>query len=91
MSETQQFRLSKEPIIIKKELEEKGYSIVEGILTKDEIETYKESVYEWQKTIPNHDEVHASCNPHNIYKYHEVGHQRFAWLIRTHPKVQEVD
>lgn len=90
MSNTQQFRLSKDPIIIKKELEEKGYSIVEGILTKDEIETNKAFVYGWQKTIPNHDEFHSSCNPHNIYKYHEVGNQRFAWLIRTHPKVQEI-
>ena len=90
MASQEKITLSKDIDTIRSELEEKGYCIIEGILTKDEIETNKAFVYKWQKTIPNHDEFHSSCNPHNIYKYHEVGQQRFAWLIRTHPKVQEV-
>ena len=90
MASQEEITLSKDIDTIRSELEEKGYCIIEDILTEKEVEEYKELVYEWQKTIPNHDEVHASSNPHNIYKFHEVGHQRYAWLIRTHPKVQEV-
>jgi len=75
---------------IKKELLEKGYIIIPNILNDDEIETIKSLHSKWRKTIPNHDTSHNTIDPHGIYKYNEVGHQRHAWLIRTNPKVQEV-
>ena len=71
-----------------RDLTEKGYCIIEDILTDEEIIYSKNLFYEWQKTIPNHDEVHHKIDPHGIYKYHEAGHQRHAWYIRTRPKVQ---
>ena len=45
---------------------------------------------EWQTTIPDHDYLHNTIDPHGIYKYHEVGHQEHAWYIRTRPGVQDV-
>lgn len=75
---------------IKANLEEKGYAIVKDILSLDEIEDLKKEVYEWQKTIPDYNRIHPIIDPHGIHKYFEVGHTRFAWLMRTNPKIQEV-
>lgn len=75
---------------IQKELEDKGYCIIENILTKDEIEYSKTEFRKWQTTIPNHDFFHNKIDPHGIYKYHRSGHTRHAWFIRTRPQVQEV-
>ena len=80
--------MSKSIEIIRTELEENGYSIIPNILTKEEIEKGKGMFYEWKKEVS--DTIHAQINPHGIYKYHEVGHQRHAWYIRTNPKVQKV-
>jgi len=80
--------MSKSIEIIKTELEEKGYSIIPNILTENEIETGKGMFYGWKKEVS--DTIHSKINPHGIYKYHEVGHQRHAWYIRTNPKVQKV-
>jgi hypothetical protein len=76
--------------IIKSELETKGYIIIPGVLTQEEIDEYKDLHDKWRSTIPNHDKLHNSVDPHGIYKFHEVGHQRFAWLIRTNTKVQDI-
>lgn len=76
--------------LIQKELTEKGYCIIPNILTEDEIVKAKSMVKEWQSTIYNHDEIHSKISPHGIYKFHEVGHQRHAWYIRTRPQVQDV-
>ena len=76
--------------LIQKELKDKGYCIVPNILTEDEINTAKSMFKDWQSTIYNHDEIHSKISPHGIYKFHEVGHQRHAWYIRTRPKVQDV-
>lgn len=73
---------------IKTDLEKNGYAIVQNVLTPEEIDTAKSMFYEWQKTVPNN--IHSQVNPHGIYKFHEVGHQRHAWYIRTNPKVQQV-
>ena len=80
--------MSKTIEIIRTELEENGYSIIPNILTENEIENGKGMFYEWKKKVS--DTLHAQINPHGIYKYHEVGHQRHAWYIRTNPKVQKV-
>ena len=75
---------------IKSELETKGYVIIPDVLTYEEIDEYKKLHKQWRGTIPNHDKFHNSVDPHGIYKFCEVGHQRFAWLIRINPKVQAI-
>jgi hypothetical protein len=72
------------------DLREKGYAVIPGILTEAEIDEAKQQFTSWRKSIPNHDFIHSACDPHGIYKFHEAGHQRHAWNIRTNPKVQEV-
>ncbi len=74
---------------VKKELEEKGYVIIEDILSKYEIEKAKEYFYEWT----NNEEVKRNLNIasiHGIIKYLEVGHQKHAWYIRTRPQIVDV-
>ena len=75
---------------IRNELEEKGYIILPEILTPTEIKEAKNEFYNWKNKIPYHDTFHDYFEGNGIYKYHEVGHQRFAWLIRTNPRVQNI-
>ena len=75
---------------ITKDLNEKGYTIVKNILSKEEIEFCVDEFKKWKSTIDNHDTIHQSIDPHGIYKHHRVGHTKYAWFIRTHPKVQEI-
>ena len=71
-------------------LDKRGYCIIPNVLTESEI-TYAYTLFkEWQSTIPEHDTIHDKINPHGIYKYHEAGHTRHAWYIRTRPAVQDV-
>lgn len=72
------------------QLTEHGWCIIPDILTPEEVEEAKRLFYDWQKTIPDHDVMHSTIDPHGIYKHHEAGHQEHAWYIRTNPKVQEV-
>lgn len=75
---------------IKQELSEKGYVVVPNVLTEEQI-TYSKKIFkDWQKTIPNHDVIHKAVSPHGIYKFHEVGHQRHAWYIRTRKTVTDI-
>lgn len=75
---------------IKQELDRKGYVVLEHILTQDEVAEAKEEFYKWQDKIPYHDYFHQYYESKGIYKYHEVGHQRFAWLIKTNPRIQNI-
>ena len=75
---------------IKKDLQEKGYAIVENILSEEEIKEYTNEFHKWKTSVPKLDFFHKLGNPHCIYKYHQVGHQRHAWLVRTNKKVQDV-
>ena len=75
---------------IKHKLNENGYVIIKDILTPDEIERYKNEFHKWKNSIHDLDEIHKKIDPHHIYKYHQVGHQRHAWLIRTNKKIQNV-
>lgn len=72
------------------ELKNKGYVIIPNILSEEEINYSKDEFFKWFESIENLDIIHKKINPHNIFKYHQVGHQRFAWFIRTRPKVKEV-
>lgn len=75
---------------IRKELDVRGYCVIPDVLTPDEVAHAYDLFKNWQTTIPNHDRIHAMINPHGIYKYHEAGHTRHAWFIRTRPAVQDV-
>ncbi len=72
---------------IKYQLETNGYCIIPEILSNNEVSYCKNLFYEWKNKIPDHDFIHNAVNPHGIYKYHNVGHTRHAWFIRTRPKL----
>ena len=75
---------------IKDKLKNYGYIVIPDVLNKKEILEVKTEHEKWRKTIPEHNKIHNSIDPHGIYKFHEVGHQRHAWLVRINPKVQEI-
>tara|TARA_B100001248_G_C27392478_1_gene463273 strand:- start:105 stop:974 length:870 start_codon:yes stop_codon:yes gene_type:complete len=72
---------------IKQELSNKGYVIIPNILTSKEINLYSQEFHKWRNSIENLDSIHKRISPHLIYKFHQIGHQRHAWLIRTNPKI----
>ncbi len=72
------------------ELAEKGYCVIENILTAEEVETAVKYFREWFSSHPQIEATHNKISPHGIIKYHEVGHQRHSWYIRTRPNVQNV-
>ena len=73
-----------------RELDTKGYCVIPDVLSSQEVDDAKQLFYKWQSTIPNHNKIHNTIDPHGIYKFHNVGHQEHAWLIRTNPKVIDV-
>tara|TARA_B110001452_G_scaffold267348_1_gene276880 strand:- start:2759 stop:3637 length:879 start_codon:yes stop_codon:yes gene_type:complete len=68
-------------------LEQNGYVIIPDVLNNAEINEYINEFNKWKSGVPNLDELHDIIESNGIYKYHEIGQQRFAWLIRTNPKV----
>ena len=72
------------------ELQTKGYCVIPDVLSSQEVDNAKQLFYKWQSTIPNHNKIHNTIDPHGIYKFHNVGHQEHAWTIRTNPKVVDV-
>lgn len=70
-----------------RELEEKGFTIIPSALTSEEIELAKNMFYDWENSVENLEKMHDTIDPHGIFKFHEVGHQEFAWFIRTRPKI----
>tara|TARA_B100001175_G_scaffold293060_1_gene279285 strand:+ start:148 stop:1026 length:879 start_codon:yes stop_codon:yes gene_type:complete len=72
---------------IKYNLENNGYCIIENVLNPNEIFQAKELFYDWYDSINNFDFIHSKINPHNIFKFHQVGHQEFAWYLRTRPQI----
>jgi len=75
---------------VQAELAEKGYCVIENILTAEEVATSIEYFREWFASHPQIEGVHNKISPHGIIKFHEVGHQRHAWYIRTRPNVSNV-
>lgn len=75
---------------IQSELATKGFVVVPDVLTPEQVAIAKDLHAAWRSTIPNHAKIHAAIDPHGIYKFHQVGHQRFAWYIRTQPAVQAI-
>ena len=74
---------------LRKELEENGYAIVKNVLSEDEIIKATEMFHQWRKTVEDLEYHHSALDPHGIYKFHEIGHQRHAWYIRTREKVKK--
>ena len=72
------------------DLRERGYTVIENVLTPDETETALTSFKNWENSVPGLHEYHKKYNAHGIYKFHQAGHQRHAWYIRTRPTVQNV-
>ena len=74
--------------MIKEQLNTNGYCIIENILNPNEIFKAKELFYDWYNSIDNFDYIHSKINPHNIFKFHQAGHQEFAWYLRTLPQIK---
>lgn len=71
------------------ELNQNGYAIVKNVLDENEIKTALGMFHAWRTSVPDLEYQHETLDPHGIYKFHEVGHQRHAWYIRTRPKVKK--
>tara|TARA_B100000497_G_C7588664_1_gene354077 strand:- start:80 stop:1000 length:921 start_codon:yes stop_codon:yes gene_type:complete len=68
-------------------LKENGYVIIPNVLNIHEINTAKQLFINWKNSIPNLDKLHNTIDPHGIFKFLEIGHQEFAWNIRTRPQI----
>lgn len=75
---------------IYKSLSEDGYVIIPNVLTDEEVSIARTEFDNWRKSVKDLDKFHKKIDPHGIYKYHQAGHQRFAWFIRTRPEVQKI-
>lgn len=75
---------------IKSELEENGYCVVPNVYNSEEIEEYRNEFFKWYKNTENVEELHTIIHGNGIFKYFEIGHQRFAWIARTNSKVLNV-
>ena len=73
----------------KQELDENGFTIIHNILSPSKTAKLKKLHDDWRKTIPRHDLLHNSIDPHGIYKFHEAGHQEHAWGTRIDKNVQD--
>ena len=67
-----------------------GYTIIPNVYNSDEIQEYKAEFDKWRNSIPNLDYIHSKIDSNGIFKYHQIGHQRFSWLARTNPKITNI-
>ncbi len=74
----------------KKDLAEKGYTIFKNLLSVEEVDEYKKEFYKWLDIVPELKKLHSMINFSGIFKYHQVGNQRFSWLARTNPKIVNI-
>jgi len=75
---------------IKSRLDVYGYVVVPNVLNTEEVEEYKAEFFKWFNNAPGLKEYHAKHETNGIFKFYEVAHQRFAWLVRTNPKVVDI-
>ena len=64
-----------------KDLEEKGYAVVKGVLSEEKVQTASKLFYEWINEVPKQD---------TFYGMIKEGHQKHNWFIKTDPDVQAV-
>jgi len=74
----------------KKQLDDKGYTIIPDVYTQEDINIYREEFNKWRANTPDLDRLHNIIDYNGIYKHHRVGQQRFAWLARTNKKIQDI-
>ena len=67
-----------------------GYTIIPNVFNQDEIDEYWSEFNKWRENVPDLDYLHSIIDGNGIFKYHQVGHQRFAWLARTNPKITNI-
>lgn len=72
------------------DLSDNGYTIIPNVFNKEEIEEYRSEFDKWMIDVPDLAEIHNLIDSNGIFKYHQVGHQRFAWLARSNPKVLDI-
>ena len=70
----------------KKHLQENGYTIINNVYNQEEINEYKHEFFNWYNR-GNIKYLHSIIDRNGIFKYFQVGHQRFAWLARTNSKI----
>lgn len=76
-------------INMKQMLDDKGYAIIEDVLTAEQLATATHYFRDWLEASPQIIEKHSKIDPHGIFKFGEVGHQTHAWYIKTLPNVQK--
>lgn len=72
------------------QLKEDGYTIIHNVYNNDEINEYWKEFNLWHTNVPELEELHNLIDFNGIFKHHQVGHQRFAWLARTNPKILNI-
>ena len=75
---------------IKSNLEEYGYVVIPNVFSETEIEEYKKEFFRWYEEVPGVKPYHLAFETNGIFKYFQVGHQRFSWLARANPKIIEI-
>ena len=90
MSKSMTKSMTKSIETIKRELEENGYCVVPNVYNSEEIEEYKSEFFKWYKNTENVEQLHTIIHGNGIFKYFEIGHQRFAWLARTNSKILDL-
>ncbi len=72
------------------ELQQKGYCIIENVLSEEEINTALQYFHEWLNSNEKMKIIHNKIDPHGIFKHHRAGHTKHAWYIRTRENVQNI-
>ena len=72
------------------ELQEKGYTIVPGVFSKEKVEKARHLFFDWLKSVPEVEKHHEHFAFQGLMKFGEIGHQKHTWFIKTDPDVQRV-
>lgn len=72
----------------KESLATKGYAVIENCISTEQVVLAKQYFSEWLQSNPELTAKHSKIDPHGIFKFGEVGHQRHAWYLRTLEEVQ---
>ncbi len=73
---------------IREQLARDGFVVIPGVLTEEQIKTARGYFDEWYSQNKQVQELHRKIDPHGIFKFAEVGHQKMAWYIRSLDSVQ---
>jgi ectoine hydroxylase-related dioxygenase (phytanoyl-CoA dioxygenase family) len=73
---------------LREQLARDGYVVIPGVLDQTQIETARGYFDEWYSQNTQVRDLHKKIDPHGIFKFAEVGHQKMAWYIRGLESVQ---